>query len=246
MLDPRNDVDPVGRRIGVPDLGDVEQRLAAGGPERVGAFRYFFDEDRWEWTAQVARIHGYAPGTVTPTTQLVLRHKHPGDYRHVADTLALIRQTRQPFSSRHRICDAQGHIRHVVVVAEHLCDDAGTVTGAYGFYIDITPQERVRQDQLTAALTTISENRAVIEQAKGMLMLVYGIDAAAAFELLRQRSQDKNVKLRSLAQQVVADFNAAPSGGTLASRSIYHGLLLTAHRRIAHNGAQTADPDKPS
>ena len=41
-------------------------------------------------------MHGYLPGTVTPTTEMVLAHKHPDDYRQIADTLDLIRQTRQP------------------------------------------------------------------------------------------------------------------------------------------------------
>jgi AmiR/NasT family two-component response regulator len=51
----------------------------------------------------------------------------------------------------------------------------------------------------------------VIEQAKGMLMLVYGLDAAAAFDLLRWRSQESNIKLRRLAQQLVEDFRAIPT-----------------------------------
>jgi hypothetical protein len=39
-----------------------------------------------EW--QVQRMHGYDAGTVHPTTDLVLSHKHPDDYRQVAATLA--------------------------------------------------------------------------------------------------------------------------------------------------------------
>ena len=42
-----------------------------------------------------------------------------------------------------------------------------------------------------------------------MLMLIYAIDEAAAFELLKWRSQETNVKLRILAEQVAADFVAA-------------------------------------
>ena len=47
-------------------------------------------------------------------------------------------------------------------------------------------------------------SRAVIEQAKGVLMAVRGIDEHAAFDWLRMTSQNRNVKLRSIAEQVIA------------------------------------------
>ena len=209
----------------------VEQALAAG-PQRVGWFRFYFDDDRWEWSPQVERMHGYLPGSVTPTTELVLAHKHPDDYRQIADTLDLIRQARQAFSSRHRIIDVDGQVHHVVVVGDLLCEVDGLVTGTHGFYVDVTPVELERQDQVTAAVTMIAGQRAGIEQAKGMLMLVYGMDDGAAFELLKWRSQETNVKLKFLARQVVADFVALSGGAQLPPRSAYDNLLLTAHLRI--------------
>ena len=114
---------------------DGGEALAWGAPERVGWFRYFFDDERWEWSPQVAKMHGYPPGTVTPTTDVVLSHKHPDDYRQIADTLALIRQTRQAFSSRHRIRDIHGAVHHVVVVGDQLRNGNGRVIGSHGFYI---------------------------------------------------------------------------------------------------------------
>ena len=69
--------------------------MRARRPQRVGWFRFYFDDDRWEWSPQVEKMHGYLPGSVTPTTEMVLAHKHPDDYRQIADTLDLIRQTRQ-------------------------------------------------------------------------------------------------------------------------------------------------------
>ena len=39
-----------------------------------------------------------------------------------------------------------------------------------------------------------------------MLMLIYRITADSAFELLKWRSQECNVKLRVLAEQIVKDF----------------------------------------
>ena len=219
-----------------PSGGDskesIRETLAAGGPHRVGWFRYYFDDDRWEWSPQVEKMHGYLPGSVTPTTDMVLAHKHPDDYRQIADTLALIRQTRQAFSSRHRIIDVEGRLHHVVVVGDLLRADDGTVTGTHGYYIDISPSERARQDQVTAAVTRIAEDRAGIEQAKGMLMVIYGIDELAAFQLLKWRSQETNVKVRILAEQMAADFISLSGTETLPPRAAFDNLLLTAHLRV--------------
>jgi GAF domain-containing protein len=48
------------------------------------------------------------------------------------------------------------------------------------------------------------ESRAVIEQAKGVLMAQRGVDAEQAFEILRQASQRYNRKLRDVAAGIVA------------------------------------------
>src|SRR5258708_6559232 len=210
----------------------VRDPLGADAPQRIGWFRFYFDDDRWEWSPQVEKMHGYLPGTVTPTTELVLSHKHPDDYRQIADTLDLIRQARQAFSSRHRIIDVQGRVHHVVVVGDLLRRLDGAVIGTHGFYVDLTPLERERQNEVTAAVTRITEARAGIEQAKGMLMLVYGMDDSAAFELLKWRSQETNVKLLLLAEQVAADFFALSGDEALPPRTAFDKLLLTAHLRI--------------
>src|SRR6476661_8786360 len=199
----------------------VRDPLRAGAPQRIGWFRFYFDDGRWEWSPQVEKMHGYLPGTVTPTTEMVLAHKHPDDYRQIADTLDLIRQSRQAFSSRHRIIDVQGRVHHVVVVGDLLREVDGTAMATHGYYVDVTPSERERQDQVTAAVTVIAEARADIERTKGMLMLIYGMDEAAAFELLKWRSQETNVKLRLLAAQVATDFLAHTGSDEFPPRSGY-------------------------
>ena len=211
-----------------------------GDPQRVGWFRFYFDDDRWEWSPQVEKMHGYQPGSVAPSTQMGLAHKHPDDYRHIADTLELIRQSRQPFSSRHRIIDVQGRVHHVVVVGDLLREVDGTVTGTHGYYVDVTPSEQERQDEVTAAVTVIAEARADIERTKGMLMLVYGMDEASAFDLLRSRSQETNVKLRLLAAQVATDFIALTVSEQLPPRPGYDKLLMTAHLRV-HADRESGD-----
>lgn len=60
----------------------------------------------------------------------------------------------------------------------------------------------VRQVELSEELQYALESRAVIEQAKGMLMM-RGQDAEAAFATLRRASQNHNVKLRTVAAMLV-------------------------------------------
>ncbi len=57
---------------------------------------------------------------------------------------------------------------------------------------------QLQEEQLQQAL----DSRDAIGQAKGILMARRGIDAAEAFEVLRQTSQNMNVKLRELAEML--------------------------------------------
>ncbi len=223
---------------------DVEQALAGGVPQRVGCFRFYFADQRWEWSEQVQRMHGYEPGTVTPTTELVLAHKHPEDRGQVAATIDQILNTHRAFSTRHRIIDTGGNVRHIVAVGDQLFDEHGEAIGTHGFYVDVTPVPgQAQEDLVTAKLAVISENRAGIEQAKGMLMLIYGISDGAAFNLLKWLSQEANVKLRLLAEQISEDFRGA--GLAFRSQSDFDHLLLTAHQRIRgrdnHRSTKTRD-----
>lgn len=63
---------------------------------------------------------------------------------------------------------------------------------------------------LTRQLQAALESRAVIDQAKGILMARTGVDADAAFDELRRQSQTRNVKLRAVAQEIV-DSTARPT-----------------------------------
>lgn len=197
---------------------------------RAGWFHFYFDEQRWEWSQQVQRLHGYQPGTVTPTTELVLSHKHPEDRDRVSATIDDITHSRGAFSSRHRIIDIHGEVHWVVVVGDQLCDDTGAVIGTHGCYIDVTPDERRRQEVITEKVAEIADNRAAIEHVKGMLMLIYDVGDDVAFGLLKWLSQENNVKLRRLAEQLRTDLRVAAQRATL-DQSTFDRVLMTAHQR---------------
>jgi ANTAR domain/PAS fold len=181
----------------------------------------------------VAAMHGYEPGTVTPTTELILSHKHPDDKPTVAELIEQVRREGIPFSSRHRIIDTAGKTHLVVVVGDRCRDDDGRLIGTAGFYVDVTDEYNAdMQRTLDDFVSTISERRAVINQAIGMLMLGYGVPADRAFEILAWRSQETNVKLRDIATRLVDAVTAAsllPSGA--ASR--LDNMLLTAHQPVS-------------
>ncbi|OBA75373.1 transcription antitermination regulator [Mycobacterium sp. 1554424.7] len=209
-----------------------EATAAANKYMTVGGFRFWFVGQRWEWSDEVARMHGYQPGEVEPTTKLLLSHKHPEDRAHVQDLLDYALQSEESFSSRHRFLDTAGNVHDAIVVADRMLDDSGRVVGTAGYYIDLTDTfDETRQEALDEALPDLFENRAAIEQAKGVLMYVYRVSAEQAFRVLQWRSQETNVKLRSLAKQLLTEVVTLPTP-TAAAQSQFDHLLLTVHERI--------------
>ncbi len=198
---------------------------------RVGAFRYVARDDRWEWSDEVAHMHGYGPGIVVPTTALILAHKHPDDRATVADLIDQVRRDGAPFSSRHRIIDTSGDEHLVFVVGDRWYQD-GAPAGISGFYVDITEQFNTDvQDRLTEAVVEIGARQAVINQAIGMLMLRYGINADSAFQLLSRLSQESNIKLRTIAERVVADAEARNTILEYVSKKSRPGTLPQGRRQ---------------
>lgn len=205
---------------------------AAGKTCPAGSFRYWFAEQRWEWSDEVAALHGYPAGEVEPSTELLLSHKHPDDRASVAEILHAVVAGDAPFCSRHRIVDAQGVVRPVLVVGDQMVDERDRVVGSVGYYIDLTDTlDETRNETLDETLPEVIAARAVIDQAKGMLMLVYGISADQAFRVLRWRSQETNTKVRDLAARLIAtvprqDVVSAPT------RTRFDHALLTVHEHV--------------
>lgn len=166
----------------------------------TGRFTYRPGDDSWTWDDDVYRIHGLEPGSVEPTTELVHQSKHPDDRHRVMQLLRRAADDGQPFHIYYRLVGGDGRLRRVVVVGEGEHDDRGRVAQITGFYIDLSPDF---DDETAVAVEAAAESRATIEQAKGALMLAYGLDADAAFAMLRWWSRNRRVKIRDLAAGIV-------------------------------------------
>jgi ANTAR domain/PAS fold len=178
--------------------------VTTSAPGSAGTFHFSRDSGTWTWSDEVYAIYGFAPGDVVPTTELILAHQHPEDRAEVEQVLADALATGRPHALWHRIRDARGNIREVVMVGAGDFAEDGTLTGCSGFQADLTEAvRRTTAREVDEALELMAQSRPVIEQAKGALMVSYGLDADRAFLLLRRYSQRANVKLRDVARNVV-------------------------------------------
>lgn len=162
------------------------------------AGRFFLDRvtGRAHWSETMYVIHGMNPGDVVPTRDVLLAHARPDDRALVAETL----DAADVGGCEYRLAGLDGR-EHQVTLATSV-DGAGLVTGVV---LDLTGgRDAAVADRVNEQLTSALAAHAVIDQAKGVLMLTYGIDEAAAFTLLRSSSQEHNVRLRTLADRVLA------------------------------------------
>nr|WP_040752557.1 PAS and ANTAR domain-containing protein [Nocardia transvalensis] len=210
----------------------VIESVVGGTPcANSGEFHYSLAERRWEWSDDLARMFGYEPGTVRPTTELLLSHQHPDD-RATGEAVIHRVEDGEPFCGRHRIIDTADRVREVIVIGDYESDDQGTVVGTTGFYIDLTDAlEEERNDALDNVLPETIAARAPIEQAKGILALIYGLNSEQAFAVLKWRSQHTNTKLRALAARLVEEARQFDPNSP-GARTRFDHVLLTVHELV--------------
>ena len=184
-------------------------------------------------------MHGGDPGALDCLADWIPQFRkrkqmNPGTYLHRGRTRLSAIDISMPWS-RLSACSGTG-----VDGSGKEQRDKRAVIGTHGFYVDVTPAERGRQDMVTARLREIVDSRALIEQAKGMLMFIYDVDDEVAFGVLKWLSQENNIKLRLLAEQICTDLRAV-AGDTVPGKAAFDHVLTTVHQRLA----VAADPTAP-
>ena len=172
------------------------ESLAEG---QVMRFEYQVEADRWSWSGGLHALHGVGEDQV-PTTDLILRRMVEEDRPVMMARFRDHLEHEGSYSCVYRMTDPDGQIRRVMFVGQAEAV-AGAVKRLSGIVVDLTEPMREHAREAVAAS---AEHRAAIEQAKGALMLSFGMDADAAFGLLRTYSNHRNVKLAVLAEQMVA------------------------------------------
>jgi hypothetical protein len=214
--------------------------LAGSTTETVGTFRYDLPSETWWWSPSVYAMHGFEPGDIVPTSALMTAHQHPDDRAAAGHGLTAAIHAGTPFCSRHRIVDARQRVRTVVTLGEGRCDSAGTVSQIHGYIIDVT--DTVHRELTAAsdlAVRNAAASRAAIEQAKGALMITYGLDEDEAFALLRRHSQHSNIKLRAIAATITDRATDPDLAGLPAASRITHILTDLTQQLIRPTPTET-------
>ncbi|NMH99715.1 ANTAR domain-containing response regulator [Pseudonocardia acidicola] len=182
----------------------IEALTGSDTTDQVGRFRLDLRTGRWTWSDELLALHDLAPGAaqVAPT---LLALRHPDDRGADQGPVTAAIAAARPFASAFRIVSPAGRTRTVLVVGEPERDADGAVIAVRGHLVELAGAARreselqARAEQLETALRT----RPVIEQAKGMLMLMHRCSEEAAFRLLIGVSQASNRKLRDVAAEIV-------------------------------------------
>ena len=211
--------------LGHVDAGfRADERLVAGFStrldHRVGRFLGRPQDDRWVWDRQLVAILGYSSPEGSPSLRALLQHVPEEERELAVGAFQAALEHGRPARVSCRLYAADGTFRSVLMTAEVMeaepselsmadlldMDGLAAATGPWmaGLLIDLTDL-RISAARAAAdhAVAEATQHRAVIEQAKGILMLVYRIDADTAFEVLRRHSQNTNTKLRDLAGRLV-------------------------------------------
>ena len=161
-------------------------------------------KDSWWWSDEMYAIHGFAPGEVVPTTDLMLAHKVLDDLERCRSALASAKVRPGRFSDYHRIIDSRLKTRHVLTVGDGHADAHERVFEVSGYLVDLTDARRNDvQPEVEAGLARALEHRGVIDLAKGAVMVAHGVDADTAFAMLRSTSSGRQLKLREVALRLV-------------------------------------------
>ncbi len=177
----------------------------------AGTFHLDLATGKIQWSEGMFQLHGYQRGEVVPTLELLYSHKHPEDRPRCEEIVAQVVQTGGYFCMYHRVIDAQGRTRRVLTSGDGIVVD-GKVTALDGAMIDLTSTlQRETEQTARDAVRGATSTRAVIDQARGILMGQLRMGSEDAFQMLVSTSSHRNVKLVVVAAELVQLANSMES-----------------------------------
>ncbi len=198
----------------IPQVAEASVSLVRGDTATTAAStgRLALDLDE----SQYGRGYGpcleaAASGEVLEITDARREARWPG-YTAVAVELGSLSSLSVPLPIRPVV---YGGLNLYGIEAEAFDDEARDAARVYASYAAVAVQNMNLHEttrDLAANLDAAMQSRALIEQAKEILMREHHCDAGVAFEILRSASQRYNRKLRDIAQGFVDGEGRGPKG----------------------------------
>jgi hypothetical protein len=132
-------VDPPGRAALLRSKAALERAEALA---HFGSWQWDAGRDRVEWSPELYRIYGVAPGAFEGTLGGYLARVHPEDRARVRSIVQTAFETKRGFSMRERVVRPNGDVRILESAGDVVLDEHGHVAGMFGACHDVTDQQR--------------------------------------------------------------------------------------------------------
>ncbi|WP_285106293.1 PAS and ANTAR domain-containing protein [Promicromonospora sp. MEB111] len=188
---------------------DLMRTMGLGTNLLVGTYRVELSSGIWWWSDEVYTMHGWKRDEIEPGLDALRSRKHPDDRSRVVRAASQALRVGRPFACAHRIVDRNGRTRSVVVTGQGSQSGSSSSPELVGYVVDVTPVQKEALDrEADGAVNRAFVSQAAIEQAKGVIAAVRGVDENAAMEILVDVARKADVSLRLAADQVMAALRA--------------------------------------
>ncbi|WP_240644249.1 PAS and ANTAR domain-containing protein [Antribacter gilvus] len=210
-------------------VGELTEALGLGTNLLVGRYRVELTTGTWWWSDEVYAMHGWERGEVEPGLDALVSRKHPDDRARVVRAATEALRAGKPFACAHRIIDGHGRSRAVVITGQGRRDPRGRSAELAGYVVDVTPVQKEALDRESdRAVTRAFVSQAVVEQAKGVLIAVRGVDEGTATRTLLEAASGAGVPLHTAAAQVMTALTGKGAMDGVAEATVA-GALAAVH-----------------
>jgi PAS domain-containing protein len=191
---------------------DLSRTLGLGTNLLVGRYSVDLASGTWWWSDEVYTMHGWKRDEIEPGLEALRSRKHPDDRSRVVRAAGEALRLGRPFACAHRIVDRSGRTRSVVVTGQG-SQASGQSPKLVGYVVDVTPVQKEALDRRSEAVVNRAfVSQATIEQVKGVIIAVRGVDEAKATDILVGAARDAGVSLRLAADQVMTSLQKRGDG----------------------------------
>jgi hypothetical protein len=226
---------------------DLSRVLSLGTNLLVGRYSVELASGTWWWSDEVYTMHGWKRDEVEPGLEALRSRKHPDDRSRVVRAAGEALRLGRPFACSHRIVDRSGRTRSVVVTGQGSQNPRTRAPQLVGYVVDVTPvQNEALERRSEGVVNRAFISQAAIEQVKGIIIAVRGVDEPKATDILVNAARDAGVSLRLAADQIIAALQKQ-GGGAPVTVDMLDDALHAVHpvaRPRGHDPLLTRRPRK--